>query len=46
MAVEAELAHMGLHFTRIELGLSDITEDITIASMTRSDPVSYRLVSY
>jgi len=31
MAVEAELAHMGLHFTRIELGLADITEDITIA---------------
>ncbi len=31
MAVEAELAHMGLHFTGIELGSADITEDISIA---------------
>ena len=31
MAVEAELAHMGFHFTRIELGLADITEDISTA---------------
>lgn len=31
MAVEAELTHMGLHFTRVELGLADITEDISIA---------------
>jgi AraC-like DNA-binding protein len=31
MAVEAELAHMGLHFTRVELGLADITEEISIA---------------
>jgi YesN/AraC family two-component response regulator len=31
MAVEAELAHMGLHFTRVELGLADITGDISIA---------------
>jgi AraC-like DNA-binding protein len=31
MAVEAELAHMDLHFTWIELGLADIKEEISIA---------------
>jgi AraC-like DNA-binding protein len=31
MVVEAELTHMGLHFTRIELGLADIKEDISPA---------------
>jgi AraC-like DNA-binding protein len=29
MAVEAELIHLGLHFSRVELGLADITEDIS-----------------
>jgi AraC-like DNA-binding protein len=39
MAVQAELAHMGLDFTRIELGLADITGDISIAQrdQIRSD---------
>jgi AraC-like DNA-binding protein len=31
MAVEAELAHMGLPFTRVELGLADITGELSIA---------------
>jgi AraC-like DNA-binding protein len=30
MTVKAELAHLGLHFNRIELGLADITEELSI----------------
>ncbi len=31
MVVKAELANMGLHFTRVDLGQADITGDISIA---------------
>jgi AraC-like DNA-binding protein/copper chaperone CopZ len=31
MAVETELENMGLHFTRVDLGQADITEDISVA---------------
>jgi AraC-like DNA-binding protein len=31
MVVETELSNMGLHFTRVDLGQADITEDISTA---------------
>ncbi len=39
MVVEAELARLGLHFTRVELGFADVTEDITpdLLDQIRSD---------
>jgi len=41
MAVEAELVHMGLPFTRVELGLADIAGDV---SMTQRNQIRIDLL--
>lgn len=41
MVVSEELTHLGLHFTRVDLGQADITEDI---SMTQHDQIKSGLL--
>jgi len=45
MVVSAELTHVGLHYTRVELGQADIVEDISTAQhdQIRADLLQYGL---